>query len=170
MSFINLKRHSQCVSDSVVEDYKANSKPLRQESLHCLLPAENVEEENREKEVRQLTIENGKVDMIDNFDSFVNLSNLPLDSDANQEGSLILNGFSKSYDPNLQINYVDSSEDGIPLMRASPMEPAQTGQVQQLSHPSGSTDTKSEIGKLLQSSATFTNCTFVFNSKWEQGK
>ena len=31
------------------------------------------------------------------------------------------------------------------------MEPAQSGQVQQLGHPSGSTDTKSKIRQLLQS-------------------
>ena len=75
----------------------------RQERLHCLLPAENMEEEKREKEVRQLTIKNGKVDMIENFYLFVNLSNLPLDSGVNQEGSLILDGFSQFDDPNLQI-------------------------------------------------------------------
>ena len=45
------------------------------------------------------------------------------------------------------------------------MEPAQPGQVQQLGHPSGSRDAKSEIGQLLQSSATFTNRAFVFNTK-----
>ena len=62
-----------------------------------------MEEEKREKEVRQLTIKNGKVDMIENFYLFVNLSNLPLDSGVNQEGSLILDGFSQFDDPNLQI-------------------------------------------------------------------
>ena len=111
----------------MVEGYIANSKPLRQERLHCLLPAENVEEEKKKKEVRQLTIENGKVDTIDNFNLFVNLSNLPLDTDVNQEGSLSLYRFSQFNDPNLRIDYVDSSEVGIPLVRESPMEPAQTG-------------------------------------------
>ena len=91
--FINLKRHGQWVSDSVVEGYIANSKPQHQERLHCLLPAENVKEEKKEKEVRQLTIKNGKVDTIEIFDSFVNLSDLPLDSYMNQEGALSLCGF-----------------------------------------------------------------------------
>ena len=50
-------------------------------------------------------------------------------------------------------------------MRASPMEHAQPGQVQQQGRPLGSTDTKSEIGQLLQSSATLKNCTFLFNTK-----
>ena len=45
------------------------------------------------------------------------------------------------------------------------MEPAQTGQIQQLGYPLESTDTKSEIRQLLQSSATFTNSNFVFNLK-----
>ena len=73
----------------------------RQERLHCLLPAENIEEEKKEKENGQLTIENGKVDMIENFDSFVNLSDLPLDCDVNQEGELTLYGFSHFNDLNL---------------------------------------------------------------------
>ena len=134
VSFINLKRHGQWVSDSVVEGYIANSKPLREERLHCLLPAEKVEEEKRMKEVRQLTIENGKNSTIENYDLFVNLSDLPLDSDVNQEGSLILYGFSQFDDPNLQIEYQDSTEDGISVMKASPcnMEPAQ---VQKMGHP-----------------------------------
>ena len=93
MSFINLERHGQWVSDSVVEGYIADPKPLRQERLHCLLPTENAKEEKKKKEVGQLTIKNVKVDTIENFDSFVNLSNLPLDSDMNQEGSLPFKGF-----------------------------------------------------------------------------
>ena len=109
-------------------------------SSRLFLPAENVEQEKKKKEVRQLTIENGKVDIIENFDDLVNL---PLDSFVDQEGSLILYGFSQFDYPNLQIDYVDSSEDCIPLMWASPMDPAQTGQVQQLGHPLGSTDIKS---------------------------
>ena len=162
VSFINLKRHGQWVSDSVVEGYIANSKPLREERLHCLLPAEIAEEEKSKKEVGQLTIKNGKNNMIENYDSFVNLSNLPLDSNVNQEGSLTLYGFSQFDDPNLRIEYQDSTEDGIPLMKASlcNMEPAP---VQKMG--SESTNAKSEIAQLLQSNATFTNCTFVFNSK-----
>ena len=114
VSFINFKRHGQWVSDSVVEGYIANSKPLRQERLHSLLPTENAEKEKKEKEVGQLTIEDGKADKIENFDLFMNLSDLPLDSDVNQESALTLYGFPKFDDPNLQIDYVDSSEDGIP--------------------------------------------------------
>ena len=53
--FINFKRHGQWVSDSVVEGFMANSKLLRQERLNCILPVENVEEEEK-KEVVQLTI------------------------------------------------------------------------------------------------------------------
>ena len=45
MLFIDLKQQGQWVSDNVVEGYIANSKPLRQERLHCLLPAEHMEEE-----------------------------------------------------------------------------------------------------------------------------
>ena len=56
--FIDLKWHSQWVSDSVVEGYIANSKPLRQDRLNCLLPTENMKEEK--KEDGQLTIKNGK--------------------------------------------------------------------------------------------------------------
>ena len=92
--FINLKQRGQWVSDSVVEGYTANSKPLHQERLHCLLLAENVEQEKTEKEVGQITIKNGKVDTIENFYLLVNLSNLPLDSDVNQQNSLTLYNFS----------------------------------------------------------------------------
>jgi len=38
VSFINLKRHGQWKSDSVAEDYIANSKVLRDEREVCLLP------------------------------------------------------------------------------------------------------------------------------------
>ena len=48
---------------------------------------------------------------IENFNLFVKLSNLPLDSNTNQEGELTL--------------YADSSEDKIPLMKAIAMHPPQ---------------------------------------------
>ena len=38
VSFINLKRHGQWKSDTVVEGYIANSKPLRKEKEECLMP------------------------------------------------------------------------------------------------------------------------------------
>ena len=45
VSFINLKRHGQWKSDSVVEGYIANSEPIRRERETCLLPA-NLEPTN----------------------------------------------------------------------------------------------------------------------------
>ena len=144
----------------MVEGYIANSKLLHQKRFNCVLPTENVEEEKKKKEVGQLTTKKGKNYMIENYNSFMNLSDLRLESDMNQEGELTLYGVSQCDNPNLQVDYVDSSEGNIPQMRASPMEPAQTRQVQQLGNPLGSMNTKSEIRQLLQSSATFTNCTF----------
>ena len=38
VSFINLKRHGQWLSDSVVKGCIANSKPLQDKMLHCLMP------------------------------------------------------------------------------------------------------------------------------------
>ena len=38
VSFINIKWHGQWLSDSVDKGYIANSKPLRDERLHCLMP------------------------------------------------------------------------------------------------------------------------------------
>ena len=38
VSFTNLKCHGQLIPDSVVEGYIANSRPLRNERLHCLMP------------------------------------------------------------------------------------------------------------------------------------
>jgi len=38
VSFVNLKRHGQWKSESVVECYIANSEPLRMERLHGLMP------------------------------------------------------------------------------------------------------------------------------------
>ena len=58
-------------------------------------------EEKKKKEVGQLTIENGKVETIENFESFVNLSDIPLKSDVNKEGSLTLYGFLQFNDPKL---------------------------------------------------------------------
>ena len=40
VGFINVKRNGQWISDSVVEDYITNSKPLRDERLHYLMPRE----------------------------------------------------------------------------------------------------------------------------------
>ena len=153
------------MNSGVVNDEDINAMIKKTAELLNQKPAENVEEEKKEKEVGQLTIKNGKVDTIENFDSFLNLSVSPLDSDVNQEGALILFGFFQFDDPNLRIDYVDFSEDSIPLMRPSPMEPAQPGHVQKLGHPLGLTETKCEMGQLLKSSATFTNCTFIFNTK-----
>ena len=49
VSFINLKRHGQWLSDAVVEGYIANSKPLRDERLHCLMPDPDKKKEMRKK-------------------------------------------------------------------------------------------------------------------------
>ena len=38
VSFIHLKYHRQWISCSVVEGYTANSRPLGNERLHCLMP------------------------------------------------------------------------------------------------------------------------------------
>ena len=58
VSLINLKRHGQWQSDRVVEGYIANSLPLRQERLNCLLPAEeseNVGQVNGNQNVQTMT-------------------------------------------------------------------------------------------------------------------
>ena len=43
LSFINLKRHGQWITDSVVEGYIANSRPLKN-CLHCLIPRKESKE------------------------------------------------------------------------------------------------------------------------------
>ena len=45
VSFINLKRHGQWKSDSIVKGYIANSEPMRKEREICLLPASLAQQE-----------------------------------------------------------------------------------------------------------------------------
>ena len=90
VSFINLKQHEQWASNRVVEGYIANSLPIHQECLNCLLPAEETEE------VGQVNSKNNN-QAIKKFDSYVDLSNnfnLPVAPLADN-GELTLYGFSQ---------------------------------------------------------------------------
>ena len=79
VSLINLKRHGQWVSDSVKEGHIANSRPLCQEQLCCLLPEVEREKLEKKEEVGQQQLDfivNNN--LICNYDSsMVDLSNLP---------------------------------------------------------------------------------------------
>ena len=87
--------------DSVVEGYIANSRPLRQERLRCLLP-----EIERKKLEKRVEVRRQQTDFIlqnnvlrNNEASMVDLSNLPDQSQI----ALTLIGFSKYYDPESEI-------------------------------------------------------------------
>ena len=97
VSLINLKRHRQWVSNKVVEGYIANSLPLREERLNCLLPAEEKEEVGQVNSAK-----NNQA--IERFDSYVDLSNdsnLPVAPFA-ENGELTLYGFSQFDIPDLR--------------------------------------------------------------------
>ena len=55
VSLLHLKRHGQWDSGRKVEGYMANSLPLRQELLNCLLPVEerNVVGQENSKKIKQ---------------------------------------------------------------------------------------------------------------------
>ena len=79
VSFINLKRHGQWKSDSVVEGYIANSEPIRREHETCLLPANLAPTNMSPKEDTPPT----------DLETFVDL-----------------NGFSQIYDEDLDTNEI----------------------------------------------------------------
>ena len=115
---INLKRHGQWQSDRVVEGYIANSLPLRQERLNCLLPAEeseNVGQVNGEQNVQAMST----------FELYNNLSNnnLPIAQPGNK---LTLYGFSQ-FD--------------VPEMRVEVQETIGTEQVQPVLQPTTGNET-----------------------------
>ena len=89
------------------------------------------------------------------------LSNIPLESNTNNKGALTLYTFLEFNNLNLRTNFVNLGEDGIHIMSVIPMGLAHPEPIQPLGHPSKSTKAKSDVGSLLQSSVTFTNCTFV---------
>ena len=101
VSLINLKRYGQWVSDSVVEGYIANWRPLRQEQLCCLLPeVERKKLEKREEVGQQQTDFILQNNLLRNDEtSMVDLSNLPDQSQTD----LTLIGFSQYYDPESDI-------------------------------------------------------------------
>ena len=114
VSLINLKRHGQLISDRVVEGYTANSLPLRQERLNCLLPAE-------EKEEVGLVNSENSIQIIKRFDLYVDLSknsNLPIAPPA-EYVELTLYGFSQFNVPDLWIDNMKASNTGAPVFQAT---------------------------------------------------
>ena len=174
VSLINLKRHGQWTSDKVVEGYIANSKPLRQERLNGLLPAEKKES------VRQQDEENVSK-AIETFDSYVDLTDtdLPL-VDAPSDDAITLYGFSQFDIPDMRVEFTDATNNGVPVLKATPKTtfPTPTGgdmyaatnsiATSQLANTANGTSTAKSTNDTLQqlvsSGTTFNNCTFVFNN------
>ena len=175
VSLINLKRHGQWTSDKVVEGYIANSKPLRQERLNGLLPAEKKES------VRQQDEENVSK-AIETFDSYVDLTDtdLPL-VDAPSDDAITLYGFSQFDIPDMRVEFTDATNNGVPVLKATPKTtfPTLTGEDMNTVTNSGATSqlantangtstaksTNDTLQQLVSSGTTFNNCTFVFNNK-----
>ena len=108
VSLIILKRHGQCVSDSVVEGYIANSQPLCQERLHCLLLEVEGEKLERKEKVGQQLNEfinnNNFVENNNDESSMVDLSNLREELTGTQQTDLTLYRFSQYYEPDVDID------------------------------------------------------------------
>ena len=95
----------------VVEGYIANSLPLCQEHLNCLLPAEEKEK------VGQVSSKNNN-QVINRYDLYVDLSNnsnLSVAPPA-ENGDLILYGFSQFDVPDLRIENMDATNTGVPVL------------------------------------------------------
>ena len=166
VSFINLKRHGQWISDSVVEGYIANSKPLRDERLHCLMPRLENGEENGKKEQGQLGTSNANHDNLED-DELVDVS----DPSPRNGTDLTLYGFSQFYDSDMDVALMDGTLDGIPMLNAQPKPHSAVAaqstlpQTETIAAPStaNSTNTVDSImAALTNKSATFMNCTFNF--------
>ena len=158
VSLINLKRHGQWVFDSVVEGYIANSQPLCQEQLCCLLlEVEREKLERREKVGQQLNdfIENNNLLKDDKDESsMVDLSNLPGELIGTQQTDLTLYGFSQYYKPDVDID--------IPLLTGCKKQKTAEGtEVTKVQHEKESTSEKSLMEKILSTATTYNNCTFV---------
>ena len=156
VSFINLKRHGQWLSDSVVEGYIANSKPLRDERLHCLMPDPEKKKGNEAKEGRKKANEKNEHDnQIVEIDEQGKVS---MDSPKLESTDLTLIGLSQFYDSDIDmdINIGNSTGDSVPVLTVKP-KPIET-----LTKPS--TDIASIMETLTKTPATFMNCTFNFGT------
>ena len=96
VSFINLKRQGQWISDSVVESYIANSRPLRKKRLLCLMPrGASKEMVGHHKDL--ICTKNQRVDLEETVD--LSKPNPPEENVDLKDGALTLLGFSQIYDP-----------------------------------------------------------------------
>ena len=117
VSFINLKRHGQCISDSVVEYYIVNTRPLRNKHLHCNMPkGGSTQMVGQHQDIsHQFCNENQHVELED----MVHLMNPnPPQENVNlEDGGLTVLGFSQIYDPAYEVS--DATNDGIPILTAT---------------------------------------------------
>ena len=156
VSLINLKRHRQWQSNRVVEGYIANSLPLRQERLNCLLPAEETEE------VGQIICANNE-NMMTTNESYNNLSNnnLPIAEPGND---LTLYGFSQFNVPEMRV------EEQVQVL-----QPTLANGTNETIQPSITLATYKQrevvltkvqaIKAVMKQGSTFNNCTFIINNK-----
>ena len=149
----------------MVEGYIANSLPLLKERLNCLLPAEEKEE------VGQVNSKNNN-QAIKRFDSYVDLfnnSNLPVAPPA-ENWELTLYGFSQFDVLDLQIENMDATYTGAPVLQATSTNQALQPVVHPLStidfnnQSSSVTKTSRTVEEIIAQGSIFNNCTFVFNN------
>ena len=153
VSFLNLKRHGQWISDSVVEGYIANSKPLRDERLHCLMP-----KELRDKDVGGELQATTKTDEIveTEVEEFVDLTNPPQVMKEIEESGLTLIGLSQVYDPDLALLEPE------PIVNAGTIAMAPTNDRLSARAENG-TSMEQFFDAMKASGNTFMNCTFNFS-------
>ena len=155
MSFINLKWHGQWISDSVVRGYIANSKPLRDKCLHCLMP-----KELRDKDVGGQLRASTKtlVHKDTELEECINLANPPLVTEEKEETSLILIGLSQLYDRDL------ATFNATPAVSTTNQGTIATFPTNnELSALAGNPSfTEQFLNTMKASGNTFMNCTFNF--------
>jgi len=108
VSFVNLKRHGQWASDSVVEGYIANSKILRTEREQKLLPRHRRNKQERESLEERTKTKVQELNLLE--DDFWD------QGDDAFDGEPMTFGFSQMDAP---MEYQGATESGIPLFKQS---------------------------------------------------
>ena len=170
VSFINLKRHGQWISDSVVEGYIANSKPLRDERLHCLMPRDmrpkkvtedRVEVVRKNDDATDKTAENPPRGIIEIAETVEVGEPLPDEPDLTT-----LIGFSQVFNPDLNLDFVPTAPTGLPLLTTeqnnTSLTTTTTNNPISAKPAAAPKNVESFLAAMSEKAATFVNCTFHF--------
>ena len=149
----------------MVEGYIANSLPLHQDHLNCLLPAEESEQ------VGQVNSEQD-TQAIETYESYLDLSNNNSNSPIAQpeNGELTLYGFSQFDNPEMRIEMTGTTDAGVPVQGATPanqtIQPVQpTTTDATYNQPSSISNKRTAIKTIMKQGRTFNKYILTINIK-----